>query len=87
MILEDSPVIDILLEADETGEKEGEKDDLTLRGPKNQRTTCLKPQEKAVHTIKVRILSLGDVNLTVAAYVDYSIPLPCEAGSERIKRR
>lgn len=87
MILEDSPVIDILLEADETGEKEDEKDDLTLRGPKNQRTTCLKPQEKAVHTIKVRILSLGDVNLTVVAYVDYSIPLPCEAGSERIKRR
>ncbi|XP_047485551.1 alpha-1-inhibitor 3-like isoform X2 [Penaeus chinensis] len=85
-LLEDSPDIDILVESDETGEKESEEDDFTLRGPKKLRTTCLKPQDKAVHTIKIRMLSLGDVNLTVSAYVDHSIR-SCEAGSEKVKRR
>ncbi|XP_063596596.1 alpha-2-macroglobulin-like protein 1 [Penaeus indicus] len=86
LILEESPDIDILVEKRKGG-KESADDALTATGPKNQRTTCLKPQDKAVHTIRIRMLSLGDVKLTVSAHVDYSIPLPCEAGSEKVKGR
>lgn len=58
-----------------------------LEEPESQKdashhSSCIPPQEKAVHTIKIRSLVLGEVNLTVTAFVDELYPEVC--GSEYI---
>ncbi|XP_042884512.1 alpha-1-inhibitor 3-like isoform X2 [Penaeus japonicus] len=73
VILEESPEYEVV--EDPTGEAAG-----------NQRTSCLAPQDKVVHTIKIQALALGDVNLTVSAFVDSSIPEACETTEPVVKR-
>ncbi|XP_069999796.1 alpha-2-macroglobulin-like protein 1 isoform X2 [Penaeus vannamei] len=51
-----------------------------------QKTSCVAPRDKAVHFAKVKMLELGDVNLTVISAVDYKIPVKCETGT-KFKRR
>ena len=41
------------------------------------RVSCIPSQEKAVHTVKIRPNALGDVNLTVEAFVDEFYPEVC----------
>ncbi|ROT63906.1 alpha 2 macroglobulin [Penaeus vannamei] len=55
-------------------------------GTGNERTSCLAPQDKVVHTIKIQALALGDVNLTVSAFVDSSIPEACDTTEPVVKR-
>ncbi|XP_042889945.1 pregnancy zone protein-like [Penaeus japonicus] len=76
-------------EEEEVGEEKEGEGDLTPLEAKNQNTTCVAPKEKAVHTFRIRLLALGEVNLTVSAFVDYSIPDPCRGGGggEEVRRR
>ena len=46
------------------------------------RSSCIPSQEKVVHTVKIRPNALGDVNLTVEAFVDEAYPEVC--GSEYV---
>nr|XP_053637252.1 LOW QUALITY PROTEIN: alpha-2-macroglobulin-like [Cherax quadricarinatus] len=57
-------------------------EDLESGQPENQRSSCIPPQDKVVHSVKVRALSLGEVNLTVIASVDEVYPEVC--GSEYV---
>ncbi|KAK7071374.1 endopeptidase inhibitor activity protein [Halocaridina rubra] len=41
------------------------------------RSSCIPKQDKVVHTIKIRPLVIGDVNLTVRAFVDELFPEAC----------
>ncbi|XP_063596598.1 alpha-1-inhibitor 3-like [Penaeus indicus] len=56
-------------------------------GAGNERASCLAPQDKAVHTIKIRTLALGDVNLTVSAFVDSALAAGCGGGTAPVARR
>lgn len=73
MILEESPEYEVV-------------EDPALGGTGNERTSCLAPQDKVVHTIKIQALALGDVNLTVSAFVDSSIPEACDTQELVLKR-
>ncbi|KAG0728380.1 Murinoglobulin-1 [Chionoecetes opilio] len=50
--------------------------------PTGSKSSCIPSQDKAVHTVKIRPKVLGDVNLTVEAYVDELFPEVC--GSEYV---
>ncbi|XP_047480379.1 alpha-1-inhibitor 3-like [Penaeus chinensis] len=73
VILEESPEYEVV-------------EDPALGGTGNERTSCLAPQDKVVHTIKIQALALGDVNLTVSAFVDSSIPEACDTQELVLKR-
>nr|XP_045600836.1 alpha-1-inhibitor 3-like [Procambarus clarkii] len=45
-----------------------------------RRTSCVGAQEKVVHTVKLDLLALGEVNITVAAFVDHLSALQCGPG-------
>lgn len=49
---------------------------------KGTASSCIPSQEKVVHTVKIRPNALGDVNLTVEAFVDELFPEVC--GSEYV---
>ncbi|KAK8391913.1 hypothetical protein O3P69_017494 [Scylla paramamosain] len=49
---------------------------------KGTASSCIPSQEKVVHTVKIRPNALGDVNLTVEAFVDEAFPEVC--GSEYV---
>lgn len=42
-----------------------------------QESSCIPSQDKVVHTVKIRPLVLGDVNITVRAFVDELFPEIC----------
>ncbi|XP_063610517.1 alpha-1-inhibitor 3-like [Penaeus indicus] len=78
VILEESPEYEVI---------EGEIEN-ARGGSGKSRTTCLGPKERAVLSILIRPLALGDVSLAVSASVDYSIPGQCGGGGEeRVERR
>lgn len=72
--LEESPEYEIL---EEPG----------LQGPIGQRTSCLAKQDKEVHTVRINALTLGDVNLTVSAFIDYENSQSCSSGNTSVTRR
>lgn len=45
--------------------------------PIGQRSSCIPLQDKVVHTVKIRPLVIGDVNITVGAFVDELYPEVC----------
>ncbi|XP_069174260.1 alpha-1-inhibitor 3-like [Procambarus clarkii] len=49
-------------------------------GAMGRRTSCVGAQEKVVHTVKLDFLALGEVNITVAAFVDHLSALQCGPG-------
>ncbi|XP_068236210.1 alpha-1-inhibitor 3-like [Palaemon carinicauda] len=54
---------------------------------KGQRTTCLAAQDKDVVTVKIDLLSLGDVNLTVTAFIDYDNSDGCNTDDKSVSKR
>ncbi|XP_064089812.1 alpha-1-inhibitor 3-like [Macrobrachium nipponense] len=55
--------------------------------PAGQRLSCIGSQEKAVHTIKIKPTVIGEVNMTVRAFVDTETPLSCGDGSVSVDKR
>ncbi|XP_042884509.1 alpha-1-inhibitor 3-like [Penaeus japonicus] len=55
----------------------------------NQKIACLRSKDKVVHTVWIRPLVLGEVELAVAAFVNSSIPERCRGPgkTDRIDRR
>ncbi|XP_064093307.1 alpha-1-inhibitor 3-like isoform X2 [Macrobrachium nipponense] len=56
-------------------------------GPKGQRTTCLAAKDKDVITFRIDLLSLGDVNLTVTAFIDHDNSEDCVAEDKTVSKR
>ena len=72
MILEESSEYDILSdEGSELGE--------------GSRSSCIPAQDKTVHSIRIRPKAIGDVNITVTAFVDTNSLSTC--GSPTSKER
>ncbi|KAG7168906.1 Murinoglobulin-2-like 1, partial [Homarus americanus] len=57
------------------------------QGDRGRRSSCLPAQDKVVHTVKIKPLVIGEVNITVSAFVDYQYPEPCGSGDTSIHRR
>ncbi|XP_068249990.1 alpha-1-inhibitor 3-like [Palaemon carinicauda] len=74
----------VTLESSTEYELTGETDE-TL--PAGQRLSCIGAQEKHVHTVKIRPTIIGDVNITVRAYVDTETTLPCGDSPVNIDKR
>ncbi|XP_064106159.1 alpha-1-inhibitor 3-like isoform X3 [Macrobrachium nipponense] len=69
----DLPVKIILQESSEYEILEDPENEL----PAGHQSTCIPQQDKKVHTVKIRPLVIGDVNITVGAFVDEEYPEAC----------
>ncbi|KAG7168921.1 Alpha-1-inhibitor 3-like, partial [Homarus americanus] len=56
-------------------------------GELGRRSSCLPAQDKVVHTVKIKPLVIGEVNITVSAFVDYQYSEPCGSGDTSIEKR
>ncbi|XP_071524049.1 alpha-1-inhibitor 3-like [Panulirus ornatus] len=74
VVMVDSPEYEIL------------KDSAT-KGLGGKRSSCLPAQDKVVHTVKIRPMAIGDVNITVVAFVDHEFPGTCGSGDTSIRKR
>lgn len=61
--------------------------DSSRTGLPGQHVTCVAAQSKMVHTVKISPLALGDVNITVAAFVDHQYPDACGTRDTTINKR
>nr|XP_045622212.1 murinoglobulin-1-like [Procambarus clarkii] len=52
-----------------------------------KRSSCLPAQDKVVHTVRIKPREIGEVNITVAAFVDHDYSEPCGSGGTSIDRR
>nr|AEC50080.1 alpha-2-macroglobulin [Pacifastacus leniusculus] len=56
-------------------------------GVRGKRSSCLPAQDKVVHTVRIKPQEIGEVNITVAAFIDHEYSEPCGSGDASINRR
>ncbi|XP_069170675.1 alpha-1-inhibitor 3 isoform X3 [Procambarus clarkii] len=52
-----------------------------------KRSSCVPAQDKVVHIVRIKPLVIGEVNISVAAFVDHEYSQPCGSGDSSINRR
>nr|XP_045625235.1 murinoglobulin-2-like isoform X1 [Procambarus clarkii] len=57
------------------------------QGEPGQRSSCVPAQDKVVHTVRIKPREIGEVNITVAAFVNPEHSQPCGSGDSSINRR
>lgn len=51
-----------------------------------RKSLCLESQDMNVHTVRIRPTVIGDVNITVSAFVDYHHTGSCGSGQEQVQK-
>ncbi|XP_069170765.1 alpha-2-macroglobulin-like [Procambarus clarkii] len=52
-----------------------------------KRSSCVPAHDKVVHIVRIKPLVIGEVNISVAAFVDHEYSQPCGSGDSSINRR
>ncbi|XP_071524396.1 alpha-1-inhibitor 3-like [Panulirus ornatus] len=62
-------------------------EDAAYQGTRGKRSACVPANDKVVQTVRIKPSVIGDVNLTVSAFVDHQFPEACGSGDTSISRR